>query len=148
MTPDIRLYVVTDNPQLAAVELFAVDLPFVPAWVKMVTAHTDLMAIPTGARVMPSWHGRRSLLEDLWTEERVTRRFRDGWDENRAEIAGWRARRHAHFLATCCDQTGTPVAEVSSRPAAPPAVGESASPSAGQIPAPGKTPAPRKTRWT
>lgn len=93
----IKLYIVTDDPQRASIDCFGLDAEYAPAWAQFVQSPWQMMAVPNGARVFPSWHGTASeaLLRDLWFEERRKhgRSFRDDWAACFDMLKAWRDRR-------------------------------------------------------
>ncbi|MVA28724.1 hypothetical protein [Agrobacterium vitis] len=131
------LYVVTNNPQQAAIDLFHCDLELVPAWARIVSDVSGIPAIPTDAKVINRWYGAGGLFEQIWREERQRRKFDMDYAAHVATLQAWHDKRWA------IDAPTTP-AEPSSAPSAP-----VSSPSAASHPdqaAPSSL--PRKSRWS
>ncbi|MUZ63508.1 hypothetical protein [Agrobacterium vitis] len=138
------LYIVTNRPQAAAIDLFHCDLELVPAWARIVSDVGDLSAIPTNAKVMALWFGpiglhlhQQSMIEQEWREERRRRSFNDDFGAHVATLQAWHDKRWA------VDAPATP-AEPSPAPSAP-----ISSPSAASHPDQAAASSlPRKSRWS
>ncbi|MGV1823279.1 hypothetical protein [Agrobacterium vitis] len=131
------LYVVTNRPQAAAIDLFHCDLELVPAWARIVSDVSGIPAIPTDAKVINRWYGAGGLFEQIWREERQRRKFDMDYAAHMATLQAWHDKRWA------VDAPATP-AEPSPAPSAP-----VSSPSAASHPdqaAPSSL--PRKSRWS
>ncbi|MVA91594.1 hypothetical protein GOZ80_06110 [Agrobacterium vitis] len=131
------LYVVTNNPQQASIDLFHCDLELVPAWARIVSDVSGIPAIPTDAKVINRWYGAGGLFEQLWREERQRRKFDTDYAAHVATLQAWHDKRWA------VDAPATP-AEPSPAPSAP-----VSSPSVASHPdqvAPSSL--PRKSRWS
>ncbi|TRL35513.1 hypothetical protein [Rhizobium straminoryzae] len=91
----VRFYLVTDRPQEAALIMFGLDLPFVPAWARVVHQPQDILAIPSGVRAVALWLGPPCFLQEIWTLRRTQIEIRgEGWDTWDA-LNGWRKQRAA-----------------------------------------------------
>ncbi|MCE6073408.1 hypothetical protein FS799_00870 [Agrobacterium vitis] len=131
------LYVVTNRPQAAAIDLFHCDLELVPAWARIVSDVSGIPAIPTDAKVINQWYGYGDLFEQIWREERQRRKFDMDYAAHVATLQAWHDKRWA------VDAPATP-AEPSPAPSA-----LVSSPSAASHPdqvAPSSL--PRKSRWS
>ncbi|MUZ53053.1 hypothetical protein GOZ97_07545 [Agrobacterium vitis] len=140
------LYVVTNCPQAAAIDLFHCDLELVPAWARIVSDVGDLAAIPTNAKVMALWFGpigihlhQRSMIEQEWREERRRRSFNDDFGAHEAALKAWHDKRWA-VDAPAMTAEPPPAPSASVPPSSLPAVcqPDRAAPSS----------LPRKSRWS
>lgn len=91
----VKLFVATNNPQKAAIDLFLCDLELVPTWAKIVHDVADLAAIPTDSRVINQWYGQGSLFEQIWREERQHRSFNMDYAAHIARLQAWHTKRWA-----------------------------------------------------
>lgn len=89
------LFIATDNPQKAAIDLFLCDLELVPAWAKIAHEVADIAAIPTDAKVINQWYRAGSLFEQMWREERQRRSFNIDYAAHIARLQAWHAKRWA-----------------------------------------------------
>ncbi|MUO77646.1 hypothetical protein [Agrobacterium vitis] len=131
------LYVVTNKPQAAAIDLFHCDLELVPAWARIVSDVSGIPAIPTDAKVINQWYGYGDLFEQIWREERQRRKFDMDYAAHVATLQAWHDKRWA------VDAPATP-AEPSPAPSAP-----VSSPLAASHPDQAAASSlPRKSRWS
>ncbi|MUZ81048.1 hypothetical protein GOZ78_01855 [Agrobacterium vitis] len=131
------LYVVTNKPQAAAIDLFHCDLELVPAWARIVSDVSGIPAIPTDAKVINQWYGYGDLFEQIWREERQRRKFDMDYAAHVATLQAWHDKRWA------VDAPATPT-EPSPAPSAP-----VSSPSAASHPDQAAASSlPRKSRWS
>ncbi|MVA55968.1 hypothetical protein [Agrobacterium vitis] len=131
------LYVVTNNPQQAAIDLFHCDLELVPAWARIVSDVSAIAAIPTDAKVINQWYGVGGLFEQIWREERQRRKFDMDYAAHVATLQAWHDKRWAvDAPATPAQPSPAPSALVSSPSAA--SHPDQAAPSS----------LPRKSRWS
>lgn len=108
------LFIVTDHAEKAVRGLLGLPLKAVPAWLSVVSTPEGLRTIPNGAPVMSLWHSDRSLIEQLWREERVRkgRSFDLDYGRHADRIADWlnrAAAREAALIAEYCAERGEPV---------------------------------------
>ncbi|MUO69187.1 hypothetical protein [Agrobacterium vitis] len=131
------LYVVTNKPQAAAIDLFHCDLELVPAWARIVSDVSGIPAIPTDAKVINQWYGYGDLFEQIWREERQRRNFDMDYAAHAATLQAWHDKRWAvNAPATPAEPPPAPSAPVSSPSAA--SHPDRAAPSS----------LPRKSRWS
>ncbi|MBF2715703.1 hypothetical protein [Agrobacterium vitis] len=131
------LYVVTNNPQAAAIDFFHCDLELMPAWARIVSDVSGIPAIPTDAKVINRWYGAGGLFEQLWREERQRRKFDMDYAAHVATLQAWHDKRWAvDAPATPAEPSPAPSASVSSPSAA--SHPDQAAPSS----------LPRKSRWS
>lgn len=90
--PAIKLYVVTNHADHAAIDVFARDPACLPGWARIVTDAMQFSSIPTGAKVITRFYGPRGLFEDLWVEERVARAFDLDLFAHMDAVDAWRKR--------------------------------------------------------
>ncbi|MBB4005824.1 hypothetical protein [Allorhizobium taibaishanense] len=93
------LFVCTDNPQQAAIDLFRCDPELVPAWAKIVSDVAEIAAIPTKAKVINRWYGSPGLFEQVWREERLRREFDMDYAVHVAALEAWHDKRWAEACA-------------------------------------------------
>lgn len=105
------LFIVTDHAEKAVRGLLGLPLKAVPAWLSIVSTPEGLRTIPNDAPVMSLWHSDRSLIEQLWREERVRkgRSFDLDYGRHADRIADWlnrAAAREAALIAEYCAERG------------------------------------------
>lgn len=108
------LFIVTDHAEKAVRGLLGLPLKAVPAWLSVVSTPEGLRTIPNDAPVMSLWHSDRSLIEQLWREERVRkgRVFDLDYGRHADRIADWlnrAAAREAALIAEYCAERGEAV---------------------------------------
>lgn len=98
---DIRLFIITDNPRQAALDVLGVSaLLDVPGFVRIVSDPAQITRLPDGARGIGRWYGaHRSMAELAWIDRRamggisgVSSAFQDRLNE-------WKAARRAEEAA-------------------------------------------------
>lgn len=98
---DIRLFIVTDDPRQAALDVLGVStLLDVPDFVRVVSDPAQIARLPDGARGIGRWYGaHRSMAEFAWVDRRaqggvsgVSSAFQDRLNE-------WKAARRAEEAA-------------------------------------------------
>lgn len=73
MSDEIRLYIITDNPEVAARRLIGCRASSLPGWMKLVTDAAVVETLPHGCSAMPHFVGDKSrtfFLETVWHERR------------------------------------------------------------------------------
>ncbi|WEZ84596.1 hypothetical protein P6U16_08490 [Rhizobium sp. 32-5/1] len=95
MSGDIKFHIITDDPVVAMLDLFASTPSRFPRWIRVTDDPTEILALPNGSKCRAQWYSARgrTLTERAWRE----RRFMGGLDfistEDEERILDWFDRR-------------------------------------------------------
>ncbi|MCJ8517806.1 hypothetical protein ABID21_000679 [Pseudorhizobium tarimense] len=110
---DIRLVIVTDQPQRASRILLGCAVDRLPSWIRVMSG-AEISELPAGAPVLAIWFSDRSFAEALYRERREQVSLDNDYGKHYQRIQDALARRDAAEKALCDDYC----AEMSSRPQA------------------------------
>ena len=97
-----RLYVVTDDPAQAALQLLGLRLFDMPDWIRMVTEAREIERLADGCRAIGFWFHGQSAASIAWDERRssggfgITAAFM-------AQLDAWLEKRKAHEAQIIAD---------------------------------------------
>lgn len=150
---DIRLVIVTDQPQRAARILLGCVVERLPSWIRVMSG-TEISGLPEGAPVLAIWFSDKSFAETLYRERRAQVALDNDYDKHYRRIEDALARRDAAEKALCAEYC----AEVASQAEAQveavtaPDVQHPAAPSRPSTTSPeslpSEPPRQRQSRWT
>ncbi|MEH6691307.1 MAG: hypothetical protein V7774_09005 [Pseudorhizobium pelagicum] len=150
---DVRLVIVTDQPQRASRILLGYAIERLPSWIRVMSG-PEISDLPAGAPVLAIWFSDRSFAESLYRERREQVALDNDYDKHYQRIQDALARRDAAEKAICdayCaevasqaeaqEKTGTVAADQQAAATSPSSAPSSGSPAS-------DLPRQRQSRWT
>lgn len=92
MHEQIRLVIVTDNPDEAVADAFCCAMTNKPRWARIVSDPMEILHLPNGTKVRGLWYSSRartSAAEYAWRERRLAGGLQFLTAEDEEDIAAW-----------------------------------------------------------